>query len=166
MSHLDICNTSYDKKKGRKSNCHQKSGINPTLVCASEVQHTVGKLSTRATTFLQTSSWSEVYTRSYALSKLRESQVLKFRDSHLGVQGQKAIQMWPPWRGAKYNIWGKVVASLESGPWWVISIVSLESHMAYPSTKGALESELTTLCLVKCICKWITRSLSLFLVPS
>jgi hypothetical protein len=80
--------------------------------------------------------------------------------------GQKAIRMWPPWRGAKYNIWGKVVASLESGPWWVISIVSLESHMAYPSTKGALESELTTLCLVKCICKWITRSLSLFLVPS
>jgi hypothetical protein len=35
------------------------------------------------------------------------------------VSGQKAIWMWPPWSGAEYTIWGKVVASPESGPWWV-----------------------------------------------
>jgi hypothetical protein len=43
----------------------------------------------------------------------------QFRNSHLGVPGQTAIWMWPPWSGAKYTIWGKVVASPESGPWWV-----------------------------------------------
>ncbi len=39
------------------------------------------------------------------------------RDSHLGVQGQKTIWMWPPWRGAEYTIRGKVVASPKSEPW-------------------------------------------------
>jgi hypothetical protein len=29
------------------------------------------------------------------------------------------IWMWSPWSGAEYNIWGKVVASPEFGPWWV-----------------------------------------------
>jgi hypothetical protein len=43
----------------------------------------------------------------------------QFRDSHLGVPGQKAIWMRPPWSVAKYTIWGKVVASPESGPWWI-----------------------------------------------
>jgi len=35
----------------------------------------------------------------------------------LGVPGQKAIWMWAPWRGAEYNIRGKVVASPKSKPW-------------------------------------------------
>jgi hypothetical protein len=39
--------------------------------------------------------------------------------SLVGVPGQKVIWMWPPWSDAKYNIWGKVVASPESRPWWV-----------------------------------------------
>jgi hypothetical protein len=43
----------------------------------------------------------------------------QFRDFHLGVPGQTSIWMWPPWSGTKYTIWGNVVASLESGPWWV-----------------------------------------------
>jgi hypothetical protein len=34
MTHLDICNTSYGKKK---------SGIDPTPVRAGDVQHIVGK---------------------------------------------------------------------------------------------------------------------------
>jgi hypothetical protein len=28
------------------------------------------------------------------------------------------------WRGAKYTIWGKMVASLESGSWWVLLVQS------------------------------------------
>jgi hypothetical protein len=35
---------------------HKKSGIDPISVCADGVRYTVGKFSTRATTFLQTSS--------------------------------------------------------------------------------------------------------------
>jgi hypothetical protein len=42
-----------------------------------------------------------------------------FGTPNLGVPGQKAIWMWPPWSGIEYTIWGKVVASPESGPWWV-----------------------------------------------
>ncbi len=35
----------------------------------------------------------------------------------MGVPGQKTIRMPIPQGGAKYYIWGKVVASFESGPW-------------------------------------------------
>jgi hypothetical protein len=30
--------------------------------------------------------------------------------------------MWASWRGAKYIIRGKVVASPKSGPWWVLCV--------------------------------------------
>jgi hypothetical protein len=49
---------------------------------------------------------------SYAPPKLQESQLCKFRDSHLRVLGQKTIWMWPPWRVAEYIIRGK---------WWLPS---------------------------------------------
>jgi hypothetical protein len=97
---------------------HQKSRIDPIPVCVNGAQHTVGKLLTRAITLLQTSLRSKVYTWSYALSKFRESQLLEFWDSHLGISGQKAIWMWPLWKVAEYNIWGKVVASPKSRSWW------------------------------------------------
>jgi len=43
----------------------------------------------------------------------------QFRDSSLGVPGIKAIWM-RVWRSNTENtIWGKVMASPESGPWWV-----------------------------------------------
>jgi hypothetical protein len=65
MSHLDICNTSYGKNKGRESNWQfdsqpLKVRNRPTQVRVGEVRHTTGKLSMRATTFLQNSSQSEV----------------------------------------------------------------------------------------------------------
>jgi hypothetical protein len=70
---------------------HQKLEIDPIFLREGNVRHTFGKISTRATTLLQTSLQSKVCTRSYAPSKLRESQLLEFGDSHLGVPGQKAI---------------------------------------------------------------------------
>jgi hypothetical protein len=47
MTHLDICNTSYGKKKvgsqtGSLITDHKKSGINPTPVRAGGLQHTIG----------------------------------------------------------------------------------------------------------------------------
>jgi len=44
---------------------HKKSRIDSNFVHADEVRYTIGKLSTRATTLLQTSSRSEVWARSY-----------------------------------------------------------------------------------------------------
>jgi len=57
MTRLDICNTSYGKKKGRSQTSnlipdHKKLGIDPISMRADGVRHTVGKLSTRATTLL------------------------------------------------------------------------------------------------------------------
>jgi hypothetical protein len=46
---------------------------------AGSVQHAAEKLSTRATTLLQTSSRSEVYTRNYSPAKLWKSNPWQFR---------------------------------------------------------------------------------------
>jgi hypothetical protein len=98
---------------------HKKSGIDPIPVCADEVQHTVGKLLRRYTSLFQTSSQSEVWVGSYEFSKSWESKPRHFRDSSLGVPGIKAIWMRVWWSNAENTIWGKVVASPESRPWWV-----------------------------------------------
>jgi len=51
--------------------------------------------------------------------KVPRVQIGTIRDSSLGVPGIKAIWM-RMWRSnAENTIWGKVVASPESGPWWV-----------------------------------------------
>jgi hypothetical protein len=64
--------------------------------------------------------WNPCSVRGYSPTKLRESKPWQFRDSSLGVPGQKAIRMWVPRRGIENTIWGKVVASPESRPWWVL----------------------------------------------
>jgi len=51
--------------------------------------------------------------------------------------------MWVPWRGTKYIIWGKVVASPRVKA--VVSHVSPELPVACPSTKGAPKNDLTNL---------------------
>jgi len=94
--------------------------LNLISLCASGMRHALGKLSTRATTFLYTSSQSKVYAKSYGAPKSQESKLWEFRDSHLRVSGQNAIWMWASWRGTKYIIKGKVVASPKFGPWWIL----------------------------------------------
>jgi hypothetical protein len=68
----------------------KKSRIDPIYLAEDDVPHTVEKLSTRATTFLQTALRSEVCSQSYATPKLRESPLAGFRDSHAGVPGEKS----------------------------------------------------------------------------
>jgi hypothetical protein len=64
----------------------------------------------------------------------------QFRDSNLGVPGKCAIWMQLPWGFAKNTIWGMVVASPESRPWWVLCV---KVPVACPNTQGCLECELT-----------------------
>jgi hypothetical protein len=86
----------------------------------SGVQYVVEKISTRATTSVQTSLRSEVRARSYALSKSWESKT--------GTLGWiSGLQLGSPEKkchlgvgAAEYTIWGMVVASPESGPWCVL----------------------------------------------
>ncbi len=81
------------RAKSRTANLtpdHKKSRIDPIHLAAGGVPHIVGKLSTRATTLLQTAPQSEVYSQSYRAPKLQESQLVGFRDSHSGVPGEKS----------------------------------------------------------------------------
>jgi len=129
IGHLDIYSTSYGKKKGRESNWQfdsqpLKVGNRPDpSACRWSATHHWKALE-ETITLLQTSSQSEVWAKSYDHAKSWESKLGQFRDSSLGVPGQKVIRMWVPRRGTKYTIWGKVVVSLESGPWWVMWVQS------------------------------------------
>jgi hypothetical protein len=51
--------------------------------------------------------------------KVTGTQLWQFRDSHFEVSGQNAIWMWVSWRGTKYIIRGKVVATPKFELWWV-----------------------------------------------
>jgi len=68
----------------------KKSRIDPIYLALDNVQHTVGKLSTRFITLLQIAPPSEVCSQSYEALKSRESRLAWFRDSHLGVPGEKS----------------------------------------------------------------------------
>jgi hypothetical protein len=85
--------------------------------CLKWVCITHEKLSTRATTLLQTSSQSEVCTQSYGAPKLQESQ---FQDYHLEVLKQKNHLDVGLMERHKVYYKVKVVASPKSGPWWVL----------------------------------------------
>jgi hypothetical protein len=96
---------------------HKKLRIDPIYWFADGVRHIIRKLSMRATTLFWITSRSKVFAQSYEAPKSQESQPWRFRDSHLGVSGQKAIWMWAQWRGTEYTIRGKVVVSSKFGPW-------------------------------------------------
>jgi hypothetical protein len=75
INHLDICSTSYGKKKGPESNWQfdsrplkVRNRPNPD-VCRWIVRHTTRKFSRRDISLLQTSSQSKVWTKNYDLAK-------------------------------------------------------------------------------------------------
>ncbi len=68
----------------------KKSGIDLIYLVANNVLHTVGKVSTGATTLLQTTPRSKVCSQSYEAPKSRESRLARFRDSHSKVPGEES----------------------------------------------------------------------------
>ncbi len=68
----------------------KKSGIDPIYLAEDNVPHAVGKLSTRATTLLETAPRSEVCSQSYGAPKSWEFRLARFRDSQTGVPGEKS----------------------------------------------------------------------------
>jgi hypothetical protein len=158
-----------ESQTGNLTPDHKKSRIDPTPLHAGGVWHAVGMLSTRATTSVETLAWSEVYTRSYSPTKLRD-----FQPPHMGVLGQKTIQMPLPQGGAEYTIWGKVVASPESRPWWVLWIRGRPWWVLWvrgcpwlvlaPKVFQPCANQLVCWFFVG-LCEWVNY-LSLFLVPS
>jgi hypothetical protein len=128
MSHSNIWSTSYVRKKGRESNWQfdsrpLKVRNRPDAgVCKRSATHRWKALKESykfASDVIPIGGLSEELWATKVPRVQTGTVSGQFRDSHLGVSRQKAIWMWPPWSGAKYNIWGKVVASPESGSWWV-----------------------------------------------
>jgi len=125
MTHLDTSNTSYGQKKGRESNWQFDSrplkveNFPDFLVCRRRATYRWKSLN-NGYNFASNLISSEVYKQCYEPPKSRESQLWEFRDSHFGVPKQNAIWMWALWRGTKYTIRGKVVASPKSEPWWIL----------------------------------------------
>jgi hypothetical protein len=110
-----------------------------TLVRVGRVRHTVGKLSRRDTSLLQTSSRSEVEARSYECPKSWESKPGQFQDSP-GTKGH--LDVAPvEWRRVYYMGEGGGFPRVRA----VMNQMSSKLPMACPSTKGVPECELTNL---------------------
>jgi len=139
----------FDSQPLKANNCPD------FLVCRWRVTYR-WKTLMRATTFLQTSSQSKVYTQSYGAPKLRESQLWKFEDSHLGVLGQNDIWVLVPWPGTKYTIRGKVVASPKSRPWWVLWVCVCPWLVRAPKCSNYA---LTNLLFGLCRSVWVNKFL-------
>jgi hypothetical protein len=97
------------------------------------MRHIVSKLSTRATTLLQTSLQSEVYKRSYAPTKSQESQLWEFRDSHenLGTKTHLDVAL-VEMRKVYYKGEGGGFPQV----WAVVSLVNSRLLVVRPSTKS------------------------------
>jgi len=67
----------------------RKSGIDPIYLAAEGVWHIIGNLLTKATTLFHNASRSQVCSQNYGAPK-SISQLAWFRDSHLGVAGEKS----------------------------------------------------------------------------
>jgi hypothetical protein len=125
MIQLDICSPSYGQKKGRESNWQFDS--RPLNIGNQPLPDVCRRSATWHWKALKESynfgldltpigGWSQEIWR-YEFLKSREFNLGQFRDSSLGVPGKSAIQMWLPQSNAENTIWGKVVASPESGSW-------------------------------------------------
>jgi len=112
---------------------------------ASGVPHIVGKLSMRVTTLLQTSPQLKVFTKSYGLPKLRDTQ----------FSGQNDIWVQAPWPSIKNIIRGKVMASPKSGLWWVLWVRACPWLVDAPK---CFNHALTNLLFNLCRFMWIIDS--------
>jgi hypothetical protein len=123
-----------DSQIGSLTSNHRKSRIDPISLRAGGVQHVIEKLLTRATTSLQTSSWSEVCTRSYKFANLQKFQPWRLRDFHFGVSGQKNHLD----EGTAERCRVYYMGEGDGFPWVrvVVSLVSSRLSVVLPSTKG------------------------------
>ncbi len=125
MIHLNTYNTSYGRKKGRKSKCQFDSqplkSRNCLELCAFRWHATYcWRDLDEVTTLLQTSLQLEVYTKSYKHSQWWESQFWEFQDSQLGSPRKNDIWVQLMCLVTKNTMKGKVVASPKSRLWWIL----------------------------------------------
>ncbi len=148
MSHLDICNTSYGRKKGRESNCQFNfrplkvgNGLDPG-VCRWSVTH-------------RWKSLKESYKLALDLIPIRGLNKKLWMPKIPGVQTRTVSRLPLGNPGTKGHLdvapmeWRKVYCMGEGGGFprirAVVNQVSPELPVACRSTKGAPECELTNL---------------------
>jgi hypothetical protein len=127
---------SYGQKKGQESNWQfdsrpLKVGNQPLPTSDLKVRHGVGKISTRATTLVQTSLRSDFTVGSYELPKFRKSNWDNFRVPFR--ESQEFVPFGCSLHCELQRIWAKMVASPESGPWWVLCV---KVPVPCPNTQG------------------------------
>ncbi len=130
--------------------------IDPNSSCADSVWHIVGKLLTRAITLL--CNWR--FARKVMGPQSRGSPSCGISGLPLG---KKTIWMCPPWRGAKYTIRGKVVASPKSELWWLLWVRVCSWLILAPKVFQLCTNHLV---LVLCRSLWVIEACQFFLVPS
>jgi hypothetical protein len=153
MSHLDIISTSYDKKKGRESNWQfdsqpLKVGNRPDSgACTWSATHRWKALDKGYNFALDFIAIGGLHRKLCAL-KVMEVPVVGISGLPLGSPGTKSHLDVVPVESSRVFYMG------EGGGFHrvraVVSLVSPESLVACPSTKGAPESDLTNLWLVEC----------------
>jgi hypothetical protein len=132
-------------------------------LAAKGVQYIVRKLSTIATTLLQTASWSEVYSQSYGVPKLRESQPTLFQEPYSGVPGKKSHLNVS-------SVASHIVSYKGEGGGFpqVQAVVNLVCPCCSWLVLTRKVLQLCTNHFVKIVCKfvWVSEACQLFLVPS
>jgi hypothetical protein len=145
-----IANLTPDQKMSR---------IDPIYLAADDVWHIVE----RDTTLLQTAPQSKVFLQSYGASKLRESWLARFRDSHSGVPGEKShLEVGPVERCRVYY-------KREGGGFpQVQAMVSLVCLCCPWLVLAPKVLQLCTNHFVWIVCRlvWVSEACQLFLVPS
>jgi hypothetical protein len=155
MTHLDILNTSYGQKKGRESNC--QFDYRPLKV--------KNRLDFLPCSWHSTYRWKDLdegYNFAIELisiggfhAKLCAPKVA--RVSIVGILGQNDIWVLVPWPGIEYTIRGKVMASLKSGPWWVLWVCVYPWLICAPKCSNYA---LTNLLFGLCKFMWVIESLN------
>jgi hypothetical protein len=124
-SHLDICNTSYGQKKGHESNWQFDSrplkvrNRHDSLACRQHATY-CWKAFNEGYNFASDLITIGGLHKMLCACKVARVPTVAISGFLFGSPETKAIWMWPPWKCAEYIIWGKVVASPESGLWWVL----------------------------------------------
>jgi hypothetical protein len=169
MTHLDMCNTSYGQMKGRESNWQfdlrpRKVRNRPnSIACKWRATCHWKDLDERYNFNLYLILIGGLHKKLWTC-KVARVPTLAISGLSLGSPGTKTIQMPLLRGGAEYTIWGKVMASPESGPWWVLWVRGCSWVVLTPKVFQLVLANLLVGLVQVYVNEW--NCLSLFLVPS
>jgi hypothetical protein len=103
----------------------------------------------------------DTWVTNYGQKKGWQSQLWEFWNSHLGILGKNVICMWVSWKGTKYTIRGKVMASPKFGPWWILCVQGCPWFVLRPKVLQLCTNQLVVWFVQICESDWL-----LVIIPS